>query len=116
MNLRSAKSKQEVAVICIFWNAGIESTIRNIFFVIQITLHHVKLQIITTQTFSHVKVKEVTVENCLHAAGNNGDRVEGSFQVISIYPVEDIESTIGTQSKQIVACNCLRFPSLGDHK
>ena len=67
-------------------------------------------------TFSDIQVEEVAVKSCLDTSSNNGDKVIEPFIVVSVDPVNDVQSSVGTQSKQVMAGDCLCLASLGDHK
>ena len=67
-------------------------------------------------TFSDIQVEEVTVKSCLDTSSNNGDKVIEPFIVVSVDPVNDVQSSVGTQGKQIMAGDCLCLASLGDHE
>lgn len=67
-------------------------------------------------TFSDIQVEEVTVKSCLDTSSNNGDKVIEPFIVVSVDPVNDVQSSVGTQGKQVMAGDCLCLASLGDHK
>lgn len=76
-------------------------------------VRHAKELIIT---FGNIQVEEVTVECCLDASGNNGNKIIESLIVVAVDPVDDVQSTVGSQSKQVVACDGLCLSSLGDHE
>ncbi len=54
-------------------------------------------------TFCDVQVEEVTVEDSLHDAGEDGDQVVEALAVVSVDPVEDVEASVGAQTEQVVA-------------
>lgn len=53
-------------------------------------------------TFSNVKVKEITVKNCLHNSSYNGNEVIMILKVVAVDPVEKVQGTIRAKSKQIM--------------
>lgn len=53
----------------------------------------------SSQYFGDVKVKEVDVENGLHASGNNGDIVVESFVVESPDPVDEVQGSVGSEEE-----------------
>ena len=63
-----------------------------------------------------VQVEEVTVEDGLNDPGYNGDGVVEILIVIAVDPVEDVEATVGAESKEIVAGDRLRLAGLADHE
>lgn len=67
-------------------------------------------------TFSDVQIEEVTVKHSLYTASNNSNEVKEVLRVISVYPVENVECTVGAQGKQIVARDSLCLPCLTDHE
>ena len=67
-------------------------------------------------TFCDVQVEEVTVESCLYTASNNGNKVIKSFKVETVNPVDQVQGTVGTKCKQVVACDGFCLTSLGYHE
>ena len=67
-------------------------------------------------TFSDVEVEKVTVEYCLHAASNHSYQVKESLEVEAVDPVENVESAVGAEGKQVVAGDGLCLPRLADHE
>lgn len=55
--------------------------------------------------FGNIEVEEVAVENSLDGAGADCDEVVESFVVVSVHPVEQVKTSVHTQSEQIVACD-----------
>ncbi len=52
----------------------------------------------------------------MYTTSDNSNEVEEVFRVVSVYPVEDVESTVGAQSKQVVAGDGLCLTCLADHE
>jgi len=50
-----------------------------------------------------VQIEEVCIENCLNDSSNDGDRIQVIFGVEAVDPVEDVQSTVRTQSEEIVS-------------
>ena len=67
-------------------------------------------------TFGDVEIKEVAVEDGLYASSHDRDKVEKTFHIITINPVQDVQRSVDSQRKQIVACYRLRLASLADHE
>ena len=63
-----------------------------------------------------VQVEEVTVEDGLDDPGYNSDDIVEILIVIAVDPVEDVEATVGAESKEIVARDRLRLAGLADHE
>lgn len=63
-------------------------------------------------TFSNIQIEEVTVQSCLNTSSNNGNKIVESLIVVAINPVDDVQCTIGTQSKKVVAGDTFSFTSL----
>ena len=74
------------------------------------------MELLSLEIFGDVEIEEIAIENSLDASGNDGDDVIETFAVVSEDPVEDVEATIGAESKQVVASNALGFSGLGHHK
>ena len=75
-----------------------------------------KLQLLSLQDLRDVEIEEVAVEDGLDAAGDDGDDVIEALRVVSVDPVEDVETAVGTESKEIVAGDRLRLPCLAHHE
>ena len=67
-------------------------------------------------TFGNIQVEEVAVKRCLYASSYNGNKVIESLKIVSVDPIDDVQSTVGTKCKQIVAGDGLSFTSLWYHK
>ena len=50
-------------------------------------------------TFGNVQVEEVTVEDRLDTAGDDGDQVEEALEVVAIDPVEEVEGAVDSESE-----------------
>ena len=70
---------------------------------------------LTHTTFCNVKIEEIAVESSLHAARYNGYQVEEALGEVAEHPVGNVEPAVGAQCKQVVGCDGLRLPRLGDH-
>ena len=55
-------------------------------------------------TFCDIQVKEVTIQNSLNDTGKNCDQIIEALAVVSIYPIQNVKTTISSQAKQIVTC------------
>lgn len=67
-------------------------------------------------TFGDIEVEEITVEDCLDQASNDGDEVKEALEVVAPDPVEEIECTVDTQCKQVMAGDGLRLTRLAHHE
>ena len=67
-------------------------------------------------TFSYIQVEEVAVKCCLYTSSYDGNKVIESLKIVSIDPIDNVQSTVGTKGKQIVAGDGLSFASLRYHK
>lgn len=63
-------------------------------------------------TFRDVQVEEVAVKNGLDNTSHDGNPVLESFAVVAVDPVDDVQSTVGAQGKQVVRSDRFRFSSL----
>lgn len=63
-------------------------------------------------TFGNIQVEEVAVKCCLYASSYNGNKVIESLKIVSVDPIDDVQSTVSTKCKQIVAGDGLSFTSL----
>ena len=75
-----------------------------------------KLEFLSLQNFCDVEIEEVTIEDSLDTSGHDSNDVIEAFSIVSVHPVEDVETTIGAESKQVVAGNTLSFSGLGYHE
>lgn len=67
-------------------------------------------------TFCYIQIEEITVENGLNDPSDNGNHVEESFEVEPPYPVNEVQSSVESQEKQVVRGDSLSFTSFTDHK
>jgi len=67
-------------------------------------------------TFGYVQVEEVTVENGLNTARHNRDEIKEPIKVVAIDPVEDVETAVDTEGKQVMTRDSLRLARLADHE
>lgn len=75
-----------------------------------------QLKLLALQNLCNVQVEEITVENCLHASGNDGNDVVETLCVVPVDPVENVEGTVRSKGEQIVAGDRLGLPCLRHHK
>lgn len=73
-------------------------------------------QLLSFQHFCYIKIKEITVQDCLNDACHNGYQVQEAFRVETPDPVEEIKATIETEEEQVVSGDGLSFSSFADHK
>jgi len=66
--------------------------------------------------FCDVKIEKVAVKHSLHAAGDDGNEVEESLEVIPVDPVQDVQCAVRTQGKQVVRRDALGLSSLAYHE
>ena len=55
-----------------------------------------------TLTFCDIEVEEVTVESSLHTASHNGNPVVEILHVEPKNPIQDIQSSVEPQGKEVV--------------
>lgn len=67
-------------------------------------------------TFGYIKIKEVTIQDGLHNSSNNYNQIKKIFCVITVNPIQYIQSSIRAQCKQIVRSNSLSFACSRNHK
>lgn len=63
-------------------------------------------------TFGNIEVEKVAIQDGLNDPSNYSNPVLEIFAIITVDPVEDVEGTIGAQSKQVVRCDRFSFSSL----
>lgn len=63
-------------------------------------------------TFGDVEVEEVQIEKGLHTACNDGNDVIEAFVVVPPHPVNNVECSVGAQSKEVVGGDGLRLAGL----
>lgn len=69
-----------------------------------------------TLTFCYIQIEEITVEDGLNNASNNGNHIEEALKVEPPYPVDEVQRSVESQEKQVVCRDGLSFASLTDHK
>jgi len=75
-----------------------------------------KDQRLSFQYLGDVEIEEVDVEDSLNDSSNNSNGIKETFSVVTIDPVENVKTTVGSQHKQVVAGDGLSFSSLGHHE
>lgn len=73
-------------------------------------------QLLPLQDFGDIEVEEIAVEDCLDQASNDGDEVKEALEVVAPDPIEEIECTVDTQCKQVMAGDGLRLTRLAHHE
>ena len=61
------------------------------------------MEFLALENFGNVQIEEVTVEDGLNTASNDGNDIIEAFKVVSVDPVENVKSTVRSKSKQIMA-------------
>ena len=62
-------------------------------------------QLLEKPTASDVEIEEIGVQDGLNDSSHNSNRVEERFGVVAEDPVQDVESTVGSESKQVMGSN-----------
>jgi len=75
-----------------------------------------KLQFFAFENLGDVEIEEVTVKDCLNAAGHNCDDIVETFPVVPEDPVEDVESAVWSKGKQVVTGDRLSLSGLAHHE
>ena len=75
-----------------------------------------QLQLLPLQHLGDVQVEEVTVEDCLDTASNDGNHVIEGLSVVAVDPVENVEAAVGAEGKEVVAGDALSLPGFGHHE
>lgn len=75
-----------------------------------------KFELLAVEDFCKVDVEEVEVKPGLHQSSCDSYGIHHVLRKVSIYPVGKVQSTIKTQSGQVVRCNCLRLASTLQHE
>lgn len=52
----------------------------------------------------------------MHDAGQDGDKIIEIFGIVTVDPVEDVESAVGAESEQVVTGDRLGLARLADHE
>ena len=67
------------------------------------------------RTFSDVEVEEVTVESSLYTACHDGYQIIKPLTIVTEYPVDNVQGTVGAKGKEVVGSDSLRLSCLRDH-
>lgn len=70
---------------------------------------------LAVENFCDVKVEKVHVQDGLDAAGDDGDLVDKVLVSEAPVPVNNVQSSVSSLEKQVVAGDGLGLASLGDH-
>lgn len=63
-----------------------------------------------------VDEEKVAVETCLYCSCDPHDPVDVVLGEVAVDPIHEIKTTVGAESKQIMSCNGLGLPCLGQHE
>ncbi len=63
-----------------------------------------------------VKVEEIAVEDRLDAAGYDGDDVVEALEVVTVDPVQDVQTPVRSEREEIMRCDRLGLARLGHHE
>jgi len=74
------------------------------------------LKFLSFEDLGDVKVKEVAVQNGLYTASHYCDDIIEVFCVVAVDPVDNVESSVRSKSKQIMRRDWFGFPGFGYHK
>lgn len=67
-------------------------------------------------TSGNIQVEKVAVEDRLHNAGQDGDKIIEILGVVAVDPVENVEGTVGAEREQIMTGDRLGLARLADHE
>ena len=67
-------------------------------------------------TFSDVQIEKVAIQYRLHTASHDGNQVKETLKVEAVDPVDDVESSVSTKGKEIMAGDGLCLAGLADHE
>lgn len=67
-------------------------------------------------TFCYIQIEEIAVEDGLNNPSDNGDHVKEALKVEPPYPVDEVQSSVESQEKQVVCGDGLSFAGLTNHK
>ena len=68
-----------------------------------------------TITFGDIEIEEITIEGSLHTASHNGNPIVEILHVESIAPVDNVQSTVGPEGKEVMRGDGFSLPCLRDH-
>jgi len=75
-----------------------------------------KGELLSFQHFCDVKIEKVAIEDGLDTARENGDQVEESLKVVSVGPVEDVESSVSSECEKVMGGDGFGLSGLADHE
>lgn len=75
-----------------------------------------KLELLSLQHLGDVEVEEIAVQDRLDSSGEDRNQIVVSLGVVPVDPVENIQSTVRTQSEQVVTGNTFRFARFADEE
>lgn len=73
-------------------------------------------ELLPLQHFRDVKIEKVAVKDGLDTASEDRDQVEESLEVVSVCPVEDVQSPVGSESEEVVGSDRFGLSGLADHE
>lgn len=75
-----------------------------------------KLELFAFQNFRNVEIEEIAIQNGLNDARDDSDDVVESLVIVSVDPVEDVESSVRSEGEEIVRSDGLSLAGFRDHK
>lgn len=75
-----------------------------------------KGELLPLQHLRDVEIEEVAVQNGLDTASKDRNQVVEPFEVVSVCPVKDVQSSVGPQSEQVMRGDGFRLSGLADHE
>jgi len=58
-----------------------------------------KLELFAFQNFRNVEIEEIAIQNGLNDTGDDSDDIVESLEVVSVDPVEDVESSVRSEGE-----------------
>ena len=74
------------------------------------------MKFLSLENFRDIEIEEVAVEDSLNTACNDSNDVIKTLAIVSVDPIENVEATVRTESKQVVAGDAFGLPGFWHHK
>jgi len=73
-------------------------------------------ELLSLHHFGDVKIEKVAVKDGLDTAGEDRDQVEEPLEIVSVSPVENVQSPVSTESEEVMGSNRFSLSGLANHE
>lgn len=70
----------------------------------------------STLTFGNIQIEKVTIQHSLHYSSHNGNQIIMPFTPIAVNPIQNVQTSVRPQSKQVMRSDTLSLTSFAYHE